>query len=184
MLNTKEHTNFQRTPMEVPARHRVKNTPLQPPFPSHLESVIFGRGCFWGVEATFWGISGVYTTAVGYAGGTLEHPTYSDVCGGETGHTEVVLVVYDPGMVSFEKLLDIFWKGHRPYQSSTQKANRKDQYRSVIFTTTEAQRISAVASRDRIQQQCNDKDVCVATEVSPAPVFYYAEARHQQYSAR
>lgn len=169
--------------MQVPARHAVKHTPLQPPFPKEFETAIFGKGCFWSVEQSFWELDGVYTTAAGYAGGALEHPTYSDVCSGETGHAEVVLVVYDPTIIAFERLLQRFWKAHRPYSSSNNDARRHDQYRSVIFTTTPEQLSAATESRKHIQSLLTG-DQRVTTEIASAPTFYYAEARHQQYAAK
>lgn len=169
--------------MRVPQCHFVKNTPLVPPFPENLETAIFGKGCFWGGEQQFWELDGVYTTATGYAGGNLEHPTYADVCAGDTGHAEVVLVVYDPAIVTYERLLRRFWKGHRPIRKKDLFVRARDQYRSIIFTTTEDQILAALASRDRHQNRLPD-NVRITTEIAPAPKFYYAEAKHQQYSAK
>jgi peptide-methionine (S)-S-oxide reductase len=163
--------------------HRIKQTPLHPPFPDHLESIIFGKGCFWGVEQSFWEIEGVYTTAAGYAGGSFIDPTYHDVCDGNSGHAEVVLVVYNPEIVTLERLLARFWKGHRPLGQKSYKVSKRDQYRSVIYTTTPEQLEAALASRDNHQKTLPD-DCQVTTEIRPAPTFYYAEPRHQQYFAK
>ena len=172
-----------REPMRVPERHFVRGTPLSPPFAKHLETAIFGMGCFWGAEKEFWETKGVHSTAVGYAGGILEHPTYSDVCSGNTGHAEVVLVVYDPQTVSYEQLLNRFWRGHSPTQSSRSRDNSDNQYRSIIFTTTAVQAEAALNSRERYQQGFTGNSR-VSTEIATAPTFYYAEERHQQYSAK
>ena len=173
-----------RKPMILTDGHAVKGTRLLPPFPDGLETAIFGKGCFWGVERRFWELGGVYSTAAGYAGGELEHPTYRDVCSGTTGHAEVVLVVYDPAKITYEKLLEVFWNGHRPGKQGRGRIY-KDQYRSVIFTTTAAQETSAQASLQRYQQGLGlADDEQVASEVLPAPTFYYAEQYHQQYQAK
>lgn len=180
----KHATSQPRKPMLLTEGHVVKGTRLLPPFPEGLETAIFGRGCFWGVERRFWEVEGVYTTATGYAGGDLENPTYHDVCGGRTGHAEVVLVVYDPKIVSYEKLLKVFWDGHRP-GTKGRGAKITSQYRSVIFTTTEEQTTLAQASLQRYRQGLNLKEgEEIITEVLPAPAFYYAEQYHQQYQAR
>lgn len=167
--------------MQVPERHFVKGTPLEPPFPNHMEIAFFGMGCFWGAEKRFWEIDGVYSTAAGYAGGELQHPTYSDVCSGDTGHAEVVLVVYDPEKVSYEQLIDSFWQGHNPARAGS--VDSRYQYRSVVFTTTAKQATAARESRERFQSGL-PADRWISTEIAPAPIFYYAEARHQQYSAK
>jgi len=182
MSNTIANINH-RVSMRVPDRHFVNGTPLQPPFPQHLETAIFGLGCFWGAEKRFWETKGVYSTAVGYAGGTLEHPTYSDVCGGDTGHAEVVLVVYDPELISYEQLLASFWQRHNPARSIRSRNDSDYQYRSVIFTTSAAQAQAARDSRERYQNALSGDDR-VSTEIAPAPEFYYAEQKHQQYSAK
>jgi peptide-methionine (S)-S-oxide reductase len=173
---------YQRVSMRVPDHHFVKGTSLQPPFPEQLQIAIFGRGCFWSVEKRFWEMNGVYSTAVGYAGGTLLHPTYSDVCSGTTGHAEVVQVVYDPQLVSYEQLLNSFWQGHNPGRSSSDD-DSGNQYRSVIFTTTAEQAIAAQESLQRYERGLSGKG-CVSTQIVSAPTFYYAEERHQQYSAK
>src|SRR5215207_7935228 len=139
--------------MAVPARHAVKNAPLVPPFPEGLEQAVFGMGCFWGAERKFWEIEGVYTTAAGYAGGFTPNPTYEEVCSGRTGHTEVVLVVFDPAKVSYEQLLRTFWENHDPTQGMRQGNDVGTQYRSVVYTSSEAQQKQAEASRDAYQHE-------------------------------
>ena len=141
------------TPMPIPESHLVHGTELKPPFPAGLDSAVFGMGCFWGVEKRFWELEGVYTTADGYAGGSLAHPTYREVCGGDTGHAEVVLVVYDPAVISYAELLSSFWEGHNPTQGFRQGYDVGSQYRSIIIASTDAQLGEAQASRMRYQQQ-------------------------------
>lgn len=182
MSRTKSSTLY-RAPMRVPESHFVHGTPLTPPFAKHLETAIFGMGCFWGAEKGFWEMEGVYSTAVGYAGGVLEHPTYSDVCSGDTGHAEVVLVVYDPEKVSYEQLLKTFWRGHSPARRSRSSDDSGYQYRSAIFTTMAAQAETAHESRERYENELSGDDR-VFTEIADAPTFYYAEEKHQQYSAK
>jgi peptide-methionine (S)-S-oxide reductase len=173
------------TPMPVPERHHVTGRPLTPPFPSGLERALFGMGCFWGAERLFWQTPGVYTTAVGYAGGDTPNPTYEEVCSGRTGHAEVVLVVFDPAAVSYEALLRLFWEGHDPTQGMRQGNDVGTQYRSVIFTFSEAQQAAAEASRQAYQQALARAGYGpITTEIRPAPPFYYAEAYHQQYLAK
>jgi peptide-methionine (S)-S-oxide reductase len=169
-------------PMPVPDRHAVLGTPLRPPFPSGLEQALFAMGCFWGEEKTFWQTPGVYTTAVGYAGGVTPNPTYEEVCSGRTGHAEVVLVVFDPAKVSYEELLRVFWEHHDPTQGMRQGNDVGTQYRSAIYTYSEAQRKSAEASRDAYQQELDAAGYgAITTEIADAPAFYYAEDYHQQY---
>jgi peptide-methionine (S)-S-oxide reductase len=170
------------TPMPVPERHAVLGTPLQPPCPEGLERALFAMGCFWGAEKLFWQTPGVYTTAVGYAGGSTPNPTYEEVCTGLTGHAEVVLVVFDPAKVSYEELLKVFWENHDPTQGMRQGNDVGTQYRSAIWTYSEAQRKSAEASRDAYQQELNGAGYgAITTEIADAPTFYYAEDYHQQY---
>jgi peptide-methionine (S)-S-oxide reductase len=170
------------TPMAVPDRHAVLGTPLTPPFPDGLERALFAMGCFWGAEKTFWQTPGVYTTAVGYAGGLTPNPTYEEVCTGLTGHAEVVLVVFDPAKVSYEELLQIFWEHHDPTQGMRQGNDVGTQYRSAIYTFSEAQRKSAEASRDAYQEKLTAAGYgAITTEIADAPPFYYAEDYHQQY---
>jgi peptide-methionine (S)-S-oxide reductase len=169
-------------PMPVPDRHAVLGTPLRPPFPDGMETALFALGCFWGEEKTFWQTEGVYTTAVGYAGGSTPNPTYEEVCSGRTGHAEVVLVVFDPAKVSYEELLQVFWENHDPTQGMRQGNDVGTQYRSAIYTFSEAQRKSAEASRDAYQEKLTAAGYgAITTEIADAPAFYYAEDYHQQY---
>jgi peptide-methionine (S)-S-oxide reductase len=171
--------------MPVPARHLVNGTPLEPPFPDGSETAVFGMGCFWGAERKFWQVDGVYTTAVGYAGGYTPNPTYQEVCSGRTGHAEVVLVVYDPSKVGYEELLRVFWEGHDPTQGMRQGNDVGTQYRSAIYWGTELQQKAAEASRDAFQERLTAAGFGpITTEILPAPAFYYAEDYHQQYLAR
>ena len=170
------------TAMPVSARHAVKDAPLTPPFPDGLEQAVFGMGCFWGAERKFWETEGVYTTAAGYAGGFTPNPTYEEVCSGQTGHAEAVLVVFDPARVSYEELLKLFWENHDPTQGMRQGNDQGTQYRSAIYTFSEAQRKSAEASRDAYQQELSAAGYgAITTEIADAPPFYYAEDYHQQY---
>lgn len=169
-------------PMAGPARHDVKGTPLVPPFPAGLEQAVFGMGCFWGAERKFWEADGVYTTAVGYAGGLTPNPTYDEVCSGKTGHTEVVLVVFDPEQTSYEDMLRTFWENHDPTQGMRQGNDAGTQYRSAVYTHSEAQQKAAEASRDAYQKMLAQAGLGpITTEIRPAPDFYYAEGYHQQY---
>ena len=169
-------------PMRVPPRHTVLGTPLLPPFPEGSERAIFGLGCFWGAERVFWQLDGVTTTAVGYAGGITSNPTYREVCSGATGHTEAVLVVYDPKKISYAALLKIFWENHDPTQGMRQGNDAGTQYRSGIYTTTPAQRALADQSRDHFQQALTASRLGrITTEIADQPAFYYAEDYHQQY---
>lgn len=173
-------------PMPVPSRHYVKGTPLQPPFPDGLAQAIFGMGCFWGAERIFWTMPGVYTTAVGYAGGFTPNPSYEEVCSGRTGHTEVVLVVYDPSQISFGDLLQAFWQSHDPTQGMRQGNDLGTQYRSAIYCFNEDQRTQALDSLKTYQaalHQAGYEDE-ITTEIRSIPVFYYAEEYHQQYLAK
>ena len=168
--------------VEVPARHAVKDAPLVPPFPDGLEQAVFGMGCFWGAEKLFWETEGVYTTAVGYAGGFTPNPTYEEVCSGQTGHAEAVLVVFDPAKVGYEELLRLVWENHDPTQGMRQGNDVGTQYRSAIYTFSEAQRKSAEASRDAYQRELSAAGYgAITTEIADAPPFYYAEDYHQQY---
>jgi peptide-methionine (S)-S-oxide reductase len=167
---------------EVPATHEVLGTPLEPPFPDGLERAVFGLGCFWGAERLFWRIQGVYTTAVGYAGGSTPNPTYDEVCSGRTGHAEVVLVVFDPAKVSYDELLRVFWEGHDPTQGMRQGNDVGTQYRSVVQVSDEVQRKAAEASRDVYQDKLRVAGYPdVTTEIVDASTFWYAEDYHQQY---
>jgi len=170
--------------MPVPARHLVTGAPLVGPFPGKA-TAIFGMGCFWGAEKKFWQAPGVYTTAVGYAGGLTANPTYEEVCSGLTGHTEAVLVVYDPAVTSYDALLKIFWESHDPTQGMRQGNDAGTQYRSAIYFNTAAEGDAARASRDRFQEALAGAGLgTITTEIREAPSFYYAEPYHQQYLAR
>jgi peptide-methionine (S)-S-oxide reductase len=173
------------TPMAVPDRHFVLGTPLEPPFPAGLEQAIFGLGCFWGAERKFWELPGVYTTAAGYAGGYTRHPSYEEVCSGRTGHTEVVLVVFDPAKVSYAQLLRVFWESHDPTQGMRQGNDVGTQYRSAIYTFSDRQRQAAEASKMVYEQSLATHGYPpITTEIADAPSFYYAEDYHQQYLAK
>jgi peptide-methionine (S)-S-oxide reductase len=169
----------------VPARHEVLGTPIAPPFPDGLEQAIVGMGCFWGAERVFWQAPGVYTTAVGYAGGYTENPTYEEVCSGRTGHTEAVLVVFDPAQTSYDEILRLFWENHDPTQGMRQGNDAGTQYRSAIYAATDAQRAAAEASRAVFQSELERAGYGeITTEIAPAGQFYYAEPYHQQYLAK
>jgi peptide-methionine (S)-S-oxide reductase len=169
----------------VPETHFVNGHPLKPPFPEGLETAIFGMGCFWGAERVFWQLPGVYTTAVGYAGGYTPNPTYEEVCSGRTGHAEVVLVVFDPKVVSYDALLKAFWEKHDPTQGMRQGNDAGTQYRSAVYTTSEAERTAAEASRAAFQAALHRAGHSeITTEIREAPEFYYAEDYHQQYLAK
>jgi len=171
--------------MPVPEAHFVNGHRLTPPFPAGLESAIFGLGCFWGAERAFWRLPGVYTTAVGYAGGTTPNPTYEEVCSGMTGHTEAVLVVYDPKQVSYDTLLKTFWESHDPTQGMRQGNDVGTQYRSAIYATTPEQKRRAEASRDMYQKALSAAGRgAITTEIRETPEFFYAEDYHQQYLAK
>lgn len=171
--------------MPIPERHFVNGNPLKPPFPEHMQMALFGLGCFWGAERVFWETKGVYTTAVGYAGGYTPNPTYREVCTGRTGHNEVVRVVFDPGVISYENLLQIFWEAHDPTQGMRQGNDVGTQYRSGIYTYDQEQQSKAEASRDRYQEALSRTGYGrITTEIMPAPEFYYAEDYHQQYLAK
>ena len=165
--------------------HFVNGKPLQPPFPAHLQQAVVGLGCFWGAERRFWETEGVYTTAVGYAGGTTIDPTYQDVCGGDTGHAEVVLVVFDPAVISFEEILKVFWESHDPTQGMRQGNDIGTQYRSTIYTSDDRQQTAACRSRDAYQTRLRSAGLGdITTEIVPLESFYYAEDYHQQYLAK
>jgi peptide-methionine (S)-S-oxide reductase len=173
--------------IDVPALHEVLGTPLKPPFPDGFEQAVFGMGCFWGEEKVFWEAPGVYTTAVGYAGGFTPNPTYEEVCSGSTGHTEAVLVVFDPAVTSYEAMLKLFWEGHDPTQGMRQGNDVGSQYRSAIYWRDESQRASAEASRNAYQQVLSAAGHgAITTEIAPleSHPFYYAEGYHQQYLAK
>ena len=169
----------------VPQQHYVTGNPLVGPFPAEMETAIFGLGCFWGAERKFWQVPGVYSTAVGYAGGYTPNPSYEEVCSGLTGHNEVVLVVYDPSVVSYESLLQVFWESHDPTQGMRQGNDRGTQYRSGIYTSNDAQKVAAQASKSAYGGAIRDAGYgAITTEILDAPAFYYAEEYHQQYLAK
>lgn len=171
--------------MPVPARHAVLAAPLAPPFPAQMEQALFGFGCFWGAERRLWQQPGVYTTAVGYAGGYTPNPTYEEVCSGLTGHNEVVLVVFDPQKTSYEKLLKVFWESHDPTQGYRQGNDIGTQYRSGIYCFTATQKALALATQAEFQRALNAAGYpAITTEIVDAPAFYYAEEYHQQYLAK
>ena len=173
------------TPLRVPEEHAVSGHRIQPPFPAGLATAVFGMGCFWGAERLFWQTAGVYSTAVGYAGGFTENPTYEETCSGLTGHTEVVLVVYDPAQISYEQLLKVFWEGHDPTQGMRQGNDRGTQYRSAVYWVDDAQREVAEASAQAYGDALRTaRKGAVTTEVALLKAFYYAEDYHQQYLAK
>jgi len=172
-------------PFVVPERHFVLGTPLEPPFPDGFGQAIFGMGCFWGAERKFWEADGVYTTAVGYAGGFTPNPTYEEVCSGRTGHNEVVLVVFDPAQTSYDEMLRVFWENHDPTQGMRQGNDAGTQYRSGIYCFGTAQLEAAEASRVMFQQRLSESGFStITTEIVEAPTFFYAEDYHQQYLAK
>lgn len=165
--------------------HHVLNRPLQPPYPEGVETILFGFGCFWGAERRMWQVEGIHVTAVGYAGGPTQNPTYKEVCSGKTGHNEVVLVAFDPAKVSVESLLKVFWEAHDPTQGMRQGNDVGTQYRSGIYVTNETQRAAAIATRDAVGEQLSAKGFpAITTEIIDAPEFFYAEDYHQQYLAK
>ena len=166
----------------VPLRHDVLDAPIKPPFPAGFQQLVVGMGCFWGAERVFWNAPGVYTTAVGYAGGYTKNPTYDEVCSGRTGHTEAVLVVFDPAQTSYEELLKLFWEGHNPTQGMRQGNDAGTQYRSAIYWETEEQRELAEASKVAYEEKLKAAGHGeITTEIAKAGPFYYAEDYHQQY---
>jgi peptide-methionine (S)-S-oxide reductase len=173
-------------PIPTATRHFVNGNPLKPPYPAGLEQAVFGLGCFWGAERKFWELGdGIYVTAAGYAGGHTRNPTYEEVCSGRTGHTEVVLVVFDPAKISYERLLKTFWENHNPTQGMRQGNDVGTQYRSAIYTSNDAQAAAAAASKAAYQKALAAKGLgAITTEVEPAGPFYFAEDYHQQYLAK
>jgi peptide-methionine (S)-S-oxide reductase len=171
--------------MPVPAQHYVNGHPLKPPFPQGMETAMFGMGCFWGAERKFWQLNGVFTTAVGYAAGITPNPTYKEVCTGQTGHNEVVYVVFDPKVISYSELLKVFWENHDPTQGMRQGNDVGTQYRSGIYVYSEDQRKLAEATKEAYQEALNAAGYGkITTEILDAPEFYYAEDYHQQYLAK
>jgi peptide-methionine (S)-S-oxide reductase len=185
MPSTDEALPGRAEPMPVPARHMVNGHPLKPPFPAGLETAMFGMGCFWGAERLFWQLPGVYTTAVGYAGGHTENPTYEEVCSGMTGHTEAVFVAFDPTAISYADLLRVFWESHDPTQGMRQGNDVGTQYRSGIYTYSDEQRRMAEMSKADYEAALKARGLKgITTEILDAPPFYYAESYHQQYLAK
>jgi peptide-methionine (S)-S-oxide reductase len=171
--------------MPVPRAHFVNGAPLEPPFPAGLELALFGMGCFWGAERKFWELPGVFSTSVGYAGGSTPNPTYREVCSGQTGHAEVVRVVFDPRKVSYETLLRVFWENHDPTQGMRQGNDVGTQYRSAVYWYGDEQRRAAEASRESYEKAlAASGHSAITTELREAPEFYYAEEYHQQYLAK
>ena len=171
--------------MSVTNRHYVIGNPIQPPFPDNLKQVLFGMGCFWGAERKFWQLEGVYTTAVGYAGGYTLNPTYEEVCSGMTGHNEAVLVVWDPDIIGFSELLKTFWEAHDPTQGMRQGNDIGTQYRSGIYCSDDQQITAARQSLSNYQEELDSAGYgLITTEILPAPEFFYAEDYHQQYLAK
>ena len=172
-------------PMPISGRHFVSGQPLKPPFPEHMQQAVFGLGCFWGAERKFWQLEGVYTTAVGYAGGYTPNPIYEEVCSGRTGHAEVVLVIFDPAVISYRELLRTFWEAHDPTQGMRQGNDVGTQYRSAIYTYDNKQQQIAETSRDEYNRALRNAGFgMITTEIRSAPEFYYAEDYHQQYLAK
>ena len=185
MVNADEALPGRSTSMPVTERHAVTGHRIVPPFPDGLRTAVFGMGCFWGAERIFWRTPGVYSTAVGYAGGYTQNPSYEEVCSGRTGHTEVVLVVFDPGQISYAELLRVFWEGHDPTQGMRQGNDRGTQYRSAVYTTDAEQAAEAETSRLTYQQALTAAGRGeITTEIATLRDFYYAEDYHQQYLER
>jgi len=171
--------------MVVPSAHAVKQTPLQAPFPDGVQIALFGLGCFWGAERKFWLLEGVYSTAVGYAAGFTPNPTYEEVCSGQTGHNEVVLVAYDPLIISYDELLAVFWSCHNPTQGMQQGNDKGTQYRSGVYCSTEDETSLAEQTKTAYQKRLASQGYpAITTEILPMPRFYYAESYHQQYLAK
>ena len=171
--------------ISVPERHEVLGNPLTPPWPEGFQQIVVGMGCFWGAERVFWQADGVWTTAVGYAGGHTKNPTYEEVCSGRTGHTEAVLAVFDPSKTSYEEMLKLFWEGHNPTQGMRQGNDVGTQYRSVILYATEAEREAAERSKAMFGERLGEAGFGeITTEIAPLGAFYYAEDYHQQYLAK
>jgi len=173
------------TPMDIPELHYVNGNRIAAPFPEGMETAIVGMGCFWGAERLFWQLDGVYSTSVGYSGGMTKNPTYEETCSGRTGHTEAVMVVFDPAKISYEEILAVFWEEHDPTQGMRQGNDRGSQYRSAIYWNSEAQEKSALATRDAVQAELSAMGYGeITTEIAEAGPYYYAEGYHQQYLAK
>jgi peptide-methionine (S)-S-oxide reductase len=182
MVDPSDALRGRETPITVPPTHAVLGHPMTPPFPDGLQQAVVAMGCFWGAERAFWRLDGVWTTAVGYTAGFTPNPSYEEVCTGKTGHTEAVLVVFDPAVLPYEQLLAAFWEGHDPTQGMRQGNDVGTQYRSGIYTFGDAQQAAAEASRDMFQEQLRAAGYGeITTEIQPAGPFFYAEDYHQQY---
>ncbi len=185
MPTAEEALSGRRESVPVPAKHFVNGNPLQAPFPAGLETIVFGMGCFWGAEQCFWQLDGVYSTAAGYAAGYTPNPTYEEVCSGQTGHNEVVQVVYDPKFISLQQLMKVFWEGHDPTQGMRQGNDIGTQYRSGIYPYSASQRVAAEESIGRYGAALTSAGYpAITTEIVDAPTFYYADDLHQQYLAK
>jgi peptide-methionine (S)-S-oxide reductase len=185
LISKKQALPGRLTPMSIVNKHFVTGNPIQEPFPNHLEKAIFGMGCFWGVERKFWQKKGVYSTAVGYIGGFTPNPNYDELCSGMTGHCEVVLVIFDPKIIQYQLLLELFWENHNPTQGMRQGNDSGTQYRSSIFTFNSAQQEQALLSRIHYQNRLTDTGSRkITTEITPTATFYYAEDYHQAYLAK
>ncbi|MGE5514462.1 MAG: peptide-methionine (S)-S-oxide reductase MsrA [Bacteroidota bacterium] len=185
MVSAAEALPGRAAPMPLPPAHAVLGAPLAPPFPAGIDTAIFAMGCFWGAERRFWKLPGVYTTAVGYVGGFTANPTYEEVCSGRTGHTEAVLVAFQPAAIDYDALLVAFWESHDPTQGMRQGNDIGTQYRSGLYPTSPAQQATAEASRAAFQRRLDAAGLgAITTEIVAAPRFYYAEAYHQQYLAK
>jgi peptide-methionine (S)-S-oxide reductase len=185
VAETEAHPGRTDQTMTIPEAHVVNGRPLQGPWPQGYQTAVFGLGCFWGAEKLFWNIPGVWSTAVGYAGGYSPNPTYEEVCSGRTGHAEVVLVVFDPEVVTYEQLLAAFWEDHDPTQGMRQGNDRGTQYRSTVYTTDESQQAAAEATRTSYGEALRAAGYGeITTEIAPLGAFYYAEPYHQQYLAK
>src|SRR6478609_1147032 len=172
-------------PIPTSTTHDVLGTPIKPPFPEHLETAVLGMGCFWGAERVFWQTPGVYTTAVGYAGGYTPNPTYEETCSGRTGHTEAVLVVFDPAQITYEEILKRFWEGHDPTTANRQGNDVGTQYRSAVYTTSPEQAATVAASKAAFQERLAERGYGpISTEIAELGEFYYAEDYHQQYLSK
>lgn len=185
-LPTKEQAlKGRNTPMPIDHRHFVTGNPIAPPFPAYLEQAFFALGCFWGAERKFWQQADIFSTAVGYSGGYTPNPSYEEVCTGLTGHTEVVCVIFDSNLISYDALLRVFWEAHNPTQGMRQGNDMGTQYRSAIYTVNQAQYDAAIVSKQQYQEKLTQAGFgTITTEIAPLEVFYYAENYHQQYLAK
>jgi len=185
LVTEKDALPGRKTPLQIAQTHLISGNPTQGPWPEHCQVAVFGMGCFWGVERLFWQQPGVYSTAVGYLGGFTENPTYEEVCTGLTGHNEVVQVVFDPQLISYKTLLNLFWETHDPTQGMRQGNDTGTQYRSGIYTCSDSQKTEATESRNQFQEALKTQGYgAITTEIETVGDFYYAEDYHQQYLAK